>query len=168
MQASMDSSMTSSITSEGRSLSSKNRNVSFSSISIREYDISIGDNPSCSSGNPISLGWNVSTDTKDIDVDEFEQERELQRSNSSNDLRLSRDDRRNMLSDAGYSLSELIKQSREVLASKDDRAKNSNRSLGKDIYEKIKEFCYGRLSKKKRKERDEWKKMKERIELGFE
>ena len=168
MQASMDSSITSSITSEGKSLSSKNRNVSFSSISIREYDISIGDNPSCSSGNPISLGWNVSTDTKDIDVDEFEQERELQRSNSSKDLRLSRDDRRNMLSDAGYSMSELVKQHREVLASKDDRAKNSKRSLGKDTYEKIKEFCYGRLSKEKRKERDEWKKMKERIELGFE
>ena len=34
--------------------------VSFKAVEIREYDRAIGDNPSCSSGPPISLDWNYS------------------------------------------------------------------------------------------------------------
>jgi BRCT domain type II-containing protein len=36
---------------------SLNRNVSFTNLSIREYNVELGDNPSCSFGVPISLGW---------------------------------------------------------------------------------------------------------------
>jgi hypothetical protein len=37
-----------------------NSNVSFNSVNIREYDRTIGDNPSCSLGIPISLDWSHS------------------------------------------------------------------------------------------------------------
>lgn len=36
--------------------------VSFQSVNVREYDRTIGDNPSCSSGIPISLDWSHSSE----------------------------------------------------------------------------------------------------------
>lgn len=33
------------------------RNVSFSHIGVRDYEVTLGDNPSVSSGAPLSLGW---------------------------------------------------------------------------------------------------------------
>jgi hypothetical protein len=46
--------------------------VSFSDITIREYNITIGDNPSCSSGAPISLHWSYDPNHISCTVDCYE------------------------------------------------------------------------------------------------
>ena len=45
--------------------------VSFKAVEIREYDRAIGDNPSCSSGPPISLDWNYSENPA-VCINEYE------------------------------------------------------------------------------------------------
>jgi len=55
------------------------RNVIFAEIRIREYERSLGDNPSCSSGPPISLGWKYQ-ECKTVSLDKFESFRPPRRS----------------------------------------------------------------------------------------
>jgi hypothetical protein len=51
--------------------------VTFTTISIREYPRIVGDNPACSSGAPISIGWSYNTDKdQEISVDAYEEHRE--------------------------------------------------------------------------------------------
>mmetsp|Transcript_30199 Transcript_30199/g.36741 ORF Transcript_30199/g.36741 Transcript_30199/m.36741 type:complete len:176 (+) Transcript_30199:170-697(+) len=52
--------------------------VSFSDIHIREYDICLGDNPSCTCGPPISLSWTYKN-TIIISIDDYEMRREKRR-----------------------------------------------------------------------------------------
>ena len=50
------------------------RTVRFGTVKIREYESTLGDNPSVRNGPPIGLGWK-SKDLKDFTVDEFEEGR---------------------------------------------------------------------------------------------
>lgn len=47
------------------------RNVVFGKVEIREYERVVGDNPSCSRGPPISIGWNYQLVAK-YAIDEYE------------------------------------------------------------------------------------------------
>lgn len=58
---------------------SEDKHVSFSCLSIREYALIIGDNPSCSSGVPTALGWDH-TDDITFDIDCYENHRGPRRS----------------------------------------------------------------------------------------
>lgn len=61
--------------------SSTTRNrVSFNHVEIREYEITLGDHPCCSSGPPISLSWNYyQYGHQEIPFEDFEQYRVDQR-----------------------------------------------------------------------------------------
>jgi hypothetical protein len=52
--------------------SSQEKSVSFSQVSVRQYDLIIGDNPNCK--YPLGLGWNY-TERFAVDVNGYEQER---------------------------------------------------------------------------------------------
>jgi len=70
------------------------RNVIFDAIRIREYERSLGDNPSCSTGPPISLGWKYQECTT-VSLDKFESFRGPRRSQF--EMLIPRDKRQEML-----------------------------------------------------------------------
>lgn len=55
--------------------SSSSSSVCFKNVEIREYCITIGDNPSCTSGCPISLGWEYNENLQALPLDFFEANR---------------------------------------------------------------------------------------------
>ena len=68
--------------------------VSFSNVSVREYEIILGDNPSVSSGAPLSLGWKYNPHEKVTSLDKVSSS--LRR--SGNELLLSDEQRHSLLS----------------------------------------------------------------------
>ena len=74
------------------------RSVSFHSVDIREYDRTIGDNPSCRSGPPLSLDWSYSKKyEKPKSLDEYEKEREPERVHHLHKLHVNKYRRKNLL-----------------------------------------------------------------------
>jgi hypothetical protein len=98
------------------SLKSLKPSVSFASLSVREYNVMMGDNPSCSYGVPISLGWEYQQHEAVPVV--VSQQKKKNRSN----LLLSYNARRQLLKEAGYRSTELRKCVREVNRIKNERA----------------------------------------------
>lgn len=73
------------------------RHVSFGVMHIREYSQVLGDHPCCQEGPPVSLGWDYSPQ-QTCSVDDYESKRCFGR-RPRNELRLSFEDRREILSD---------------------------------------------------------------------
>lgn len=92
-----------------------NRSVSFTSVDVREYDRTIGDNPSCRSGPPLSLDWSYSKKFEQPKtLDQYEIERQ-DRANSLSQLHVTKYRRRNLLSfNWGHSEEEMKSARRET------------------------------------------------------
>lgn len=96
--------------------------VSFSNLQIREYDVTIGDNPSCSYGVPISLGWDYQ-ETEVVPLEKYERARSNKfPRRKSRQLVLSYNVRKYMLlKTAGYTKAELREAMEEVKRIKHER-----------------------------------------------
>lgn len=83
------------LSSSGKKMS---RSVSFASVDVREYDRTVGDNPSCRSGPPLSLDWSYSKKYEQPKtLDQYEIERQ-DRARSLKQLHVTKHRRRNLLS----------------------------------------------------------------------
>jgi len=80
------------------------KQVTFDEITIREYPMELGENPGCSSGAPVQLGWDhMSSHTRSVDL--YEYIRDDRRDRSS--LRLPVQRRAQILLSSGYSLEQI-------------------------------------------------------------
>ena len=97
--------------------------VSFTNLEIREYDMTLGDNPSCSYGPPVSLGWDY-RDAEVVPVEKYERARAKKcPRRSTRQLVLSHNVRKYLLlKTAGYSKAELREAMKEVERIKNQRA----------------------------------------------
>jgi hypothetical protein len=103
------------------------RSVSFSQLQIREYtSIEISDNPSCSDGPPIQLGWEYSERTISVDVDQYEQQRSPRR--KLHQMLLPYHVRRYLLLyEGGFSNAEISRAVRDVERVKEERKSSKHK-----------------------------------------
>lgn len=73
------------------------RHVAFASVHTREYSTILGDNPSCQSGPPLSLGWTIEREER-MEFEAYETERESRLNRREKEtLRLDDESRREIL-----------------------------------------------------------------------
>lgn len=98
------------------------RSVSFSKLQIREFlSVELSDNPSCSTGPPIQLGWEYE-DRIDMDVDQYEMFRLPHRKRSVQEMILPNHIRSYvLLNESGYTKAEVSDAIRQVERLKRER-----------------------------------------------
>jgi hypothetical protein len=72
------------------------KHVSFVALHIRQHSVTLGDHPCCTLGLPVALDWNIEKEFS-MNLDDYESTRERRKSRL--ELRLSSDDRLELLSD---------------------------------------------------------------------
>jgi len=125
-------------------LSRQHHSVGFSSVVIREYDQTIGDNPSVSYGPPISLDWEY-TQLQTVTLEHYEAHRPPRR--SMRQMCMNYYTRRNILTfKCGYKEEEVKAASKEA-----DKAKRG-RAVTKYLlpYSKVEDFVTSAGRKAKR------------------
>ena len=102
------------------------RNVSYGNVKVREYERIIGDNPGCSSGAPIGIGWNYRS-TEEADLDDHE---------PSPAVPLTSEERKTMLKYWSYSSGD-IEESQHKVSRIQSQRDESNASLMR--YQRLKQ-----------------------------
>ena len=104
--------------------------VKFDSIVIREYTRIIGDNPACSSGAPISLGWFYNPDREqELPLELFEKYREGKR-RDANMMKMPPSIREQVLvNEWGVTMREIYEVSNENKKVQDQRIKTTKKVL---------------------------------------
>ena len=102
------------------------RTVSFSSLEIREFNMTLGDHPSAISGPPVALDWDQGAGARVVDLDEYERARSPRRKRRQ--LKLSYKDRKGILQNS-FSDDEINKQWREALEIRMQRKETLSRGL---------------------------------------
>jgi len=87
------------------------REVSFNVVIVREYGMTLGDNPSCSYGPPVQLDWDYE-ESKNLKLEEYERTRSTRR--SMRQMVLSYYRRCDILKSAGYTMHEMKRVTRQA------------------------------------------------------
>lgn len=103
--------------------SSRSQRVKFTMVEIREFERVVGDNPSCSSGVPVSIGWGHGKTFK-MKLEDFESARPPRRAQM--DLVLTRGERHRLLVEWGASGQDVIEAIRMIIRVKNQRRQTVN------------------------------------------
>jgi len=106
----------------------QSRNVSFSSLEIKEFNVTLGNHPSASSGPPVMLDWDSELNKRVVDLDEYERGRSPRRQRRQ--LKLSYRDRKCLLEQQrGFSTEEVNEAWAEALKIRQQRHETLRRGL---------------------------------------
>jgi len=100
------------------------RNVSFNSITIRDYDPCVGDNPSVSKGVPISIDWEYE-EQEAMDLERYETSRDGQR-RERGEMRIPSFVRRDVLKNNGFSNYEIQTATKDASITRKQRHNTRN------------------------------------------
>ena len=99
--------------------------VKFGSIIIREYSRILGDNPACSNGIPISIGWTYDPNHQEIPIELFEQYREGYRRDRYS-MKMPSEIREDVLKQWGVSIRTIYEVQSETLKIQQQRKETMN------------------------------------------
>ena len=98
------------------------KTVSFGPLTIHEHALELGDNPACSSGAPLTLGWKAEN-TSTLNLELFEYMRGARR-RGRKQLLIDVSERAQLLILSGYSIDEIAAATMEVDEIKKHRAES--------------------------------------------
>jgi hypothetical protein len=106
----------------------QDRVVSFSQLEIREFNMTLGDHPSATSGPPVMLDWDSQPTQRSVSLDEYEMTRSPRRKRKQ--LKLSYKDRKGILEESGAFSPEEVNQAwAEALRIRQQRQETLKRGL---------------------------------------
>ncbi len=111
--------------------------VQFDQVEIRHYSITVGDNPACSSGCPISLGWQYDEDSVQISLDDYEEHR-VDCRRSKDEMKIPADIRYKTLKEWNVSVGEIIMAEKECEIVRNRRQGNDLGSFFENLKGKLK------------------------------
>lgn len=97
---------------------SPKKRVRFDVVQVREHDTVLDNNPSCSEGPAIALGW-VKTFETTFPIDEFDHAKKHRRYHD--DLVLSKHTREGILIKSGYTKTDMAKSTRNIIKARNQR-----------------------------------------------
>jgi len=100
-------------TSSNRSTSTAASSVKFDKVTIRSYNMTIADNPSCTSGIAVGLSWEYDPQEVEMSVEAYESSRDGNRRSKSQML-IPRDIRVDLLREFNVSMREIFRANDEV------------------------------------------------------
>jgi hypothetical protein len=106
----------------------RDRNVSFSSLQIKEFEMTLGDHPSASSGPPMCIDWQSVPKERVVDLDEYETTRTPRRKRRQ--LKISYRERKALLEgQKGFSTQQVNEAWAEAIRIRQQRQETIKRGL---------------------------------------
>lgn len=110
------------------------RRVSFHEVEVRNYNVTLGDNPSVQKGPPLSLDWNYDPNHTIRPLEDYEVNRS-QRRRGSTELKLPLQEREERLKTEGVSSHEMSRAAMDVRAVRNQRIKTEQTLHHQQVHE---------------------------------